>query len=879
MTIQAPRPAPYGEVLAKLVASAMRAMAEFVSDSAKQSGRIDPFSVSDARINRHFSWLSIQYQEGVNRHLYDGTLPNQPLRTQNLRSRNSIDPSILAELTAGSSIPIGDRKNDYVRVGRTRISSLIRQAFSESLDAHFDTEGKNTGRKRAVVIPSPLAVVYDYLTVPAHPGTRAYPLLSLRNFLFEVYGIIPDELNDHPRYKKFSVSDLELALSSIRTSIRPRFYSAGQDKLPAQGNSAVGTFVRQFLAMKGIFHLRFDSIEDCHEYLSSGRFLTKIKIELERSEYLERLPEMGELVNEIWGLPIPIRGADTVFRGGLKFSARKGLVCALHGGPGSGKTSLSLGIGASLSGFGIKTIFFTAEETAEDLYRRTNGLLADEIRRLSFMPDDASDWLKIVRFRMPPAGGQVNLLDELKKRFQEIASAIRTQTKITAEQIHSGPPAPCQTVVVLDGLHDLATRAMSDRNGRSSSAQPAAQELHDFIDVCRDLQALVILTTGTDWTADTSLDYLVDVAMRLSHETGSEVGAKPDRVLTLSKARHQLCSPGAHGLQIAGEKGVRLTPQMSYQLDRRAIWATRLPDQSAYKNVMRLVTDTRELRLFPTESDRAIGPVTAFQELPGEVKIYRRSNIFINGEGSGGKAALALKIAIAPYFSSSREAYIRRREKILIVSFLYPKAYYENIHNRLTRLLSREYGRPGTQADSYIDVIHLYPGHLKPGVLFNRIEWQLEAAELDGDPFTTVIIEGIHNVFLQFPEIEKQSLFWPQLYSMLRTRDVSIISTHALLTVFVDSADDRNLKLDDRRSEALRHALVQKTDYRFEVYPRKRGIPGTRFIEEQFFIVRTLSAIGQQLPQVEQLYWSRERLVFFTDSQKNLPFTEGVASR
>jgi hypothetical protein len=167
--------------------------------------------------------------------------------------------------------------------------------------------------------------------------------------------------------------------------------------------------------------------------------------------------------------------------------------------------------------------------------------------------------------------------------------------------------------------------------------------------------------------------------------------------------------------------------------------------------------------------------------------LFANSNIFINGRGSGGKAALALKIAIAPSFRVQRPRnlaaprsetlrLIARAEKILLISFLYPEEYYQNILRRLTYLRRREYFEARLQ-NPRLHVEQLFPGYLRPVDLFNRIEWTLEAAELQGEPFTTVIIDGIHNVFIQFPELENHQLIWPQIRKHARKAAETLLSS------------------------------------------------------------------------------------------------------
>ncbi len=45
-------------------------------------------------------------------------------------------------------------------------------------------------------------------------------------------------------------------------------------------------------------------------------------------------------------------------------------------------------------------------------------------------------------------------------------------------------------------------------------------------------------------------------------------------------------------------------------------------------------------------------------------------------------------------------------------------------------------------------------------------------------PYTGVLIDGMHNVFVQFPVLENEVNFWPQLYNMLRRRPLTVVTTH-----------------------------------------------------------------------------------------------------
>lgn len=882
---------PFHDIAYPLVKSVLRSFAEFFDVDTRNP--VDPMSVDDERINRHFAWLAYHNaSEAGLRHLLDGTANEKlhPLRIRGLTERERLNrfPDLVSQLKNKDSVDLdylgteATQDNESypktVRGGPTRISQLIKQAVFETWAAKWpDTQ--------SVVLPSPLSIIADFLTIPDFQGSRAYALVVLRSLMFETHNLVPTGLPESI-YDEFSISELELAYGSINTSLRSRYRSKGQDKLPVptgkQKSSRISRLLRDTLSMLGMLEMRFaaplekggeqptdfDAIKKALKTAEKSTLWDPDPLyEYSRPKALQTLPELSELVNHLFGLPLPIRGADTLLRGGLTFSSRGGLVTAIHGGPGSGKTSLTLGLCSHLAGLGITTLYLTAEESEDDLRARATGLVPEEIRRLPFYPANSEDWLV---YQGVPLGADTEADENSEDKPLGKMTAIFGEIRDTLLEQSAGPPdgipLPCSTVVVLDGLHEIATQSLMSKGGKKSEAR---REFNLFLETCRELKALVILTTGVDWEADKSLDYLVDVSLRLNHETHSDSGAKPHRLVTLAKARHQLCSPGTHGFQISGRKGVRFTPQMNYQLDTLSIWNAHLADKSRHKRLLLSAFREDDLKKFP-DTDRARLPtdLAPYASEKRSVKLWRSSNIFINGEGSGGKAALALKMAIAPYFSEANQLASMPAEKVLVISFLYPEEYYKNVLDRLVNLADLENDDLPETYEPEMTVIHLYPGHLKPDVLFNRIFWTIRAAELAGDRFTSVVIDGIHNVFLQFPEIEKQTLFWPQLFNMLRTMDMSVIITHTMLSVrevikggHRSAAEVSYRFVDDNRSGPLRHALVNQTDFRIEVDPASEG----GLAEEQHaFVVEVHSAIGQSLPSaLDKLYWSRERLVFF----------------
>jgi hypothetical protein len=868
---------PYADILPRLVRSVMLAQASII-EALANGDKIE--SVPDRLINRHFSWLRFAIKQGMDRHIFDGT-PDETILSLSIAkvtNINSLPENLKVPFERGHSISIEDEfaMKNYVRDQPTRISRILKCEFSgyEVIEVKERSRTTKDLEKAYTTIPSPLLICQKILTVPDSLGSTGYSFLALRNYLIQV----ADTLSDQP-ISLFKERDLIDEMEAVRTFFRPRYRSKGKDALVR--GKGFGWFLREFLCLTGLYNYRFKDPSSCIEFLTRtvlginlGNEAEIHSCEYTRRAHLEKLPEIGDLANQIWGLPLPIRGADVLFRGGIKFPERQGLVASVHGGAGSGKTSFALGVGAALAGFGIKTLYFSAEEKPADLKSRAESLVPATYRRLSFYPAETSTWLDVVHYNLAFENDR-SAVERITDYFELLGKRLDEAFE-GAEQGQTATKSPCSLVVVLDGLHDLINRSPSlglgaaAENGRLSDV---GKKFHELIERCKSLKALVILTAGTSWEFSAELDYLVDTAMHISHDTGPQDGGKPERLLNLSKTRHQSCSAGTHGFQISGEKGVRFTPQTNFCLDLDSIWGFRLPDSGLEKRCFTRVAVRNERR--------DVTPVAAsFSDSPG-IKLYRSSNIFLNGQGSGGKAGMALKIASAPYFEKGSKRVSSKTERTLIISFLYPPDYYSDVHDKIIKLRKQEYDSDQiSNKHSRFDVVHFYPGFLRPASLFSRIEGQIKNGELMGDPYTTVIIDGLHNVFIQFPELEKRQIIWPQLFSMLRRRDVTIITTHTVLTVsiFDDSRRKKSINVDDYRSDPLRHALVQKTDFSFEVDPVQSSEDQGKVISGKLaaeYEVTALSAISQPLPNKDhRLYWHREGLYFYVysiDTQLPLP--------
>ena len=212
---------PYNEIFADLLRSVMLAQA----DVALALKACPLASIPDILINRYFAWLTLAFDEGENRHLFDGSSDTHPLRIKGLRYRANLPADIRDLLERREPLPfVGDPNNDpslFVQAFPTRISRLLKTSFASAVGQ--DQDQRDSLDASAVVIKSPLAVVYDYLTAPSMPASRAYALLPTRNFVFETFGIFPSEVGLVEPSGTFSIADIEEALSFIWTSLRPRY--------------------------------------------------------------------------------------------------------------------------------------------------------------------------------------------------------------------------------------------------------------------------------------------------------------------------------------------------------------------------------------------------------------------------------------------------------------------------------------------------------------------------------------------------------------------------------------------------------------------------------------------------------------------------------
>jgi hypothetical protein len=260
-------------------------------------------------------------------------------------------------------------------------------------------------------------------------------------------------------------------------------------------------------------------------------------------------------------------------------------------------------------------------------------------------------------------------------------------------------------------------------------------------------------------------------------------------------------------------------------------------------------------------------------------KLFPRTNILVHGYGSAGKAGFALKLLLTPPINSentfpilnSTENFsgVAYRRRVLIISFLYPQKYYhELVYEKGIELQSKINEAYHNLQQPILDYLIFYPGYISPEDFINKITRKIDQAILEGQPFTGVLIDGLHNVFLQFIRLQDNDMVWPLLYNILARYDLTVVSTFTNFSMNDRLLDDDPNSKNKIINQALPdhmllqkgmapflHALVKASDFYFflEQLVLKSG--------ERKYLMSIKGAIGQDVP-TELLEWDRQKNVF-----------------
>lgn len=739
---------------------------------------------------------------------------------------------------------------------------------------HLNEAERQGGRlaEGHVLLPSPLHIAVEALTVPEEPHTRAYSIVAAKHLLAQRLGVWPRNAfaDDRIYVETFSEATVIEELSNCRTWVE-------YDDLWRIKSDRRKSYLGHFMAMRGVLLLRFTgstALEFLRKEIFSSAWETSsstqhFHAEFKLSARYLKLPAPADFMNEILGVPIAIRGFENVFFNGIKPSVGAGLVVQLSGGPGTGKTTFALALSSSLAPIGTKTLYLSFEEAETDLRSKLQQQRQPRLANVSYYSAPEEEWFTALPV---PSGSELDVVE--KSLLGPLRNAIAmARAEVNAEIVRAkgGVIPQLPFLVVLDSVSALASGSASVREHMAS-----------FVDLCRQLRVLVVLITSDDKSSWGDLDYLVDMVIKLRVDGADDHNGKPVRLFSLVKSRQQISRHGTHIFHLSGDSGFRIAPQLSSQMDGQQNIVRRLWDKTSF-------IDALNVRASPAGGHKYLS----------YLRVHWRSQILLQGRGSSGKAGLALKLALSPRYSDQGFVAAQGSARVLVLSFLYPPEYYEVLQKRLHRGLlaearvTRLRGFGPVEAAQYVKgiapvrVIHMTPGVLHAEDLHSKLLRHLDEGRLSGKPYTAVVVDGLHNLALQFPGASESSNLFPIIYGTLSRANVTTLTTFTTLSidsfggdVSGDIHEESLFRL--RVHLPLLHTLVQASDYVFEVFRRDRSIePGftphaLRKGVDAAYLLRVQSAISRD-PPTSYVGWRRQELEFcdpgwdYEESQPSLP--------
>jgi hypothetical protein len=742
--------------------------------------------------------------------------------------------------------------NDIIETNlKSKIAALINgkkdfhitdERLSKILLIAYDNVQEDSQSNEGYCIPSPLSILYQMLTVPDEPQSAAYVLLFCRSLLYETFKVFPEHPLQPDLYESFNYEKISESLHIFAN------YNNQKKNIAETKSKPIQSMLAHYLALKNIFYMRFKEESDVRKYLGLKVISANndIKIEFHKFTYYNDLPDTSSIINELSGIPTPLKGLDTVFQGGLKTKSNSNLVMRISGQPGSGKTSFALALAASMAPFGTFTCYLSlGEEESADLKNRLKSLIPEYLKELSIYPEqDIDSWFLSNSVPITWDGSKNEnkkiVLDNLIQSLDDIFSVLDKKQKSTDKSYF---PSVCPLIIIIDSIRPFLK-----------------EDFNKFIEKCRRLKSIIILISPNDEQYHNDIDYMVDTVINLKQIGSDRPEEKPTRIMQLTKTRYQSARHGAHVFHLSGKNGIHVSPQLPSQVDKREIVSNRRPSETNFNNFFNEYSGN-----FPTN-----------QKSPC-LQIWDKSQILLHGYGSTGKAGLALALLLYPLRGKNEDKEISKKRKVLIVSLLYPEKYYNNLEKRIIKSFKDK-----KQNNAQIVCICFYSGHISSEDFVGKILNKLDIAVLEGDPFTGILLDGLHNATLQFPKLQKNDTVWSTLYSLLTRYYLTIVTTYTNFIVENDkNKEDKYINKKDefllKGSEILLDILFQSADYSFTV--RKPNDKEKNKIKEGRYVVTLKSAIKHEFrSEDENFLWHREGLLLeeYTpqapDPQQKIPF-------
>ena len=788
---------------------------------------------------------------------------------------------------------------------RTRASAIV-QRLIRDCRTYRQAEKASLAREgsRMVVIPSPLLVARQLLGDPRSVGSQVYAAAAFQEWIREQI-----EAADHkPIDLSFAAITDALTLINNRwkTSkpiVADRIQNGSTvvylcNLLALQGLAAMRVDVQdilQALAFRVDKGDEKDDLEAKYPDLPQTQTMDRhllalwlggrdVSCEFVINPQYAELPSAGAILNLVEGLPVPFEGGDTIFQGGIRLSANSSLVAAISGEFGAGKTLFSLSLAAALAPLGCRTLFLSCEESARDIRSRLLEAAPRSLfRSLPLFKALDENTFKLRQFEQQMAledvdGTELTWFTARQLQVREAANresidparglAALLEEALTQAEIFrpwwqgAAPILPrfARPVVIIDGLHQLFDLPETYEVWDSS--------LRNLVDACRNLGAIFLFSFSSEAEELQRLEYLCDLILEVERGGHNDPSEKPDRVFQLLKARRQPARTGAHLFHIKGDAGFRLKPSIDARVQelKNQLWW-----QPTERSEIFLADDPP-----PGFKESTQGATPA-----STLSVANHAQVLVIGQGSSGKASFGLYLLHRRWFDTAmlrddrqlalpmqqgqsagdlpvRKAAILSaglpvrtdspflETRVLVISFLYQRSYYDELTSRLS---SKRRGKADRESTSYVqldelgpveyaplpdklrtDTIELYPGMLSVEDFIAKVEKRLGQAERSGSPYTGVLVDGLHNVFVQFPLLERESSFWGMFYNILRRRRVTVVTTHTEFDINahpdVQDGEPRregqmayDFEQAQRKIAPLLSALVSGADYLFDLSP------------------------------------------------------------
>lgn len=720
-------------------------------------------------------------------------------------------------------------------VSEALVASLARKSFRRNLSIDPDRAARLIAQwwsrlvhARSARRPDVLAITCDLLTNPEVPFTRDVARFAVSLGLRYLYDI------------DYSTESLS-ALRNAHSDLHYRFEQ--QERRRTRKNERLESFIVDLACMDGAIS-RSATGQNLSSYyrgfrsapLGVGRKRVRGFAGREWPELRGSLPDFPAVMKWAFAQPTCIAGLDEVVQGLLAAVPHQdstenmgGLVTLVAGPPGSGKTSFCLTLASRMAELGSQVSYLATEEAPYALHTKLVSVVDPNYLATALLQ------------RVPGAAAkQISFIDGRSLvDFEQVTQTISAEFALVQRESKKRRPGlylVFPRVLVVDSLTALV-------HGRAPEVdiQTRRQKLAGLLATLRHLGVCVFLVGGATDCEDEGLAYLVDNVFVFGTEQKSD-HSHTTRIFNVSKTRLQSSYRGRHVLHLSRTEGCMVSPSL----------------HSVSRSLHGLPEHT------PDVGARAL--IWARERTKGSPKylaVSAHSQTLVYGRGSAGKARFAMALACEPRQRVENEGdwlryvsrHIRSRvpsaktqpRRVLVVSFLYGARYYEAIVEKLLALR----GERLSSAEPLLRVMDQYPGFLDPETLVAKIGRALQQGRLEGRPYNAVVIDGIHNMLLQFPLLEKEPLLWPTLYRLLRAEAVDAISTFTFFKVpFFDKAPGGS-SLVPVSQDLFFHLLVGNCDYSFNVER-----PDESLDDQDELTVTLASSLEAIDPAGRQFQWS-----------------------